>query len=213
MSEYNEEEEEFMSDDDDEDDYEDDDEGQHDYDTHTHKEEPRDEQKEQAYNGKIEVLQQEVFNLREELAQEKKYHEQTKKLVDESIMKTKSTDNFISSTLMNEFKSFCEHHDIHTHSDFNELHEEDVNYILQEITHKIHTYQEQQTKIKTMKSNSFTALPTNDNDMAKRIRNLEEELRMALGGSIYPLYIINIFLPLVSLLYVQYMFMTNNILL
>lgn len=138
MSEYQEDDDDFMSEEDE--DYEQDLEQQYERDPADGDDE-QDEQKQQVYTGKIEMLQQEVAHLRERLLNEQEEHERTRRLFDESILHSGHSKSEVlpSSTLVEAFRAFCSEHDIHTHSDWDDIHDEDCKYILQEASRKIHS--------------------------------------------------------------------------
>lgn len=169
MSEY-EEEEDFFS----EEDYEQDLEQQYEQDA----DEEQDEQKQQVYTGKIEVLQQEVEGLRERLAKEQEDHERTRKLFEESIVQSTKVVS-PSPVLMQAFRSFCLEHDICTNLNWEDLQDEDCKSILEEISSRLHSFEDQLAKsvVETNKKPSNLKLPKLEEAMIERIKALEEQLR------------------------------------
>ena len=145
MSEYQEDDEDFMSEEDE--DYEQDLEQQYERDPADGDDE-QDEQRLQVYSGKIEMLQQEVAELRERLLSEQEEHEKTRRLFDEAILHSGNSkaETLPSSALLQAFRSFCTEHDIHTHSDWDGLHDEDFKYILQEASRKIRSVEQKGDK-------------------------------------------------------------------
>ena len=171
-------------DDDDEDDYDHENDGDY-------EEEEEDEQKSQLFNGKIEVLQQEVSNLRLALQNEKTSHETTKASLKEAESEVLSTvtaleerksSSFVDgNSLQKELQSFLIAHaieveDINFDTDF---HLEQYRQILYAISSKI----VDGSKRKSIALGLKTTTVMNDSELSQRVSHLEEELKMALGAS------------------------------
>ena len=173
-------------DDDDEDDYDHENDGDY-------EEEEEDEQKSQLFNGKIEVLQQEVSNLRLALQNEKTSHETTKaslKDAESQVLsavtaleeRKSSSSSFVDgNTLQKELQSFLIAHAIEVEGiNFDtDFHLEQYRQILHAISSKI----VDGSKRKSIALGLKTTTVMNDSELSQRVSHLEEELKMALGAS------------------------------